>query len=310
MEKESPDAYAHMVRTESSITQNSLIPEDIQLFITTSRNKEGINIDNTDIEHLYVESHIHSDIIQMAGRIRSGVKNMYIVLNSKNHHLKEWKELPLFCSTVLTSGINTGDSLFDGCNDFLEKLCNHHKVEYLFNLNREAETTAYAKGNSQIADYIDYVHDTFPYVRYSYQDNVFRFYHLRHDSYMYQQKNLMQFNKAIEQPLRLSALLKQWFPTTKVHPYVSTAVLSSEAQNKAAVSYLQCQGVMDPTTRFTAEQHAQMLGELNKIYGTELTSLNTLLGRCVPIELKRVSNDAANPSYNLYRPVKRIRKAS
>ena len=59
--KDAPDSFKRMEQVEESIAKDNLIPDDIHLWLTTSRNKEGINILNTDIDHLYVESHIHSD---------------------------------------------------------------------------------------------------------------------------------------------------------------------------------------------------------------------------------------------------------
>ena len=63
----------------------SYIPNDIQLFITTSRNKEGINIQNTDIKNMFVETHLMYDVVQMAGRVRKGIDNLYIISNAEQH---------------------------------------------------------------------------------------------------------------------------------------------------------------------------------------------------------------------------------
>ena len=55
-----------------------------------------------------------------------------------------------------------------------------------------------------LQDYINYVHDTFPYVRYSYIDNVFRFYKMRETSRKYQGRMLQGFKDALnEEPEKL-----------------------------------------------------------------------------------------------------------
>lgn len=59
-------------RTEEYLAKEEDIPEDIKIFITTSRNKEGINIDNKDYKWmLMIESQWSDEILQMIGRLRS-----------------------------------------------------------------------------------------------------------------------------------------------------------------------------------------------------------------------------------------------
>jgi len=52
MAKDAPEAFARMVQVEASVANDKLLPDDIHLWLTTSRNKEGINIQNKDIAHL------------------------------------------------------------------------------------------------------------------------------------------------------------------------------------------------------------------------------------------------------------------
>lgn len=78
---------------EQYLASHERLPGDVQLFITTSRNKEGVNIKDENIRHVYIESHCLTDIIQMTGRIRCGAENVYIVLdaagfNSNEHYLE------------------------------------------------------------------------------------------------------------------------------------------------------------------------------------------------------------------------------
>ena len=133
MAKDAPEAFARMVQVESSVANDKLLPDDIHLWLTTSRNKEGINIENKDIAHLYVESHIQSDIIQMAGRIREGVEHMYVIVDSQDNHTSEWKYLPEFSRTQLVTSVNTAGSIDDACNTMLKDICIWYDCPGLFN---------------------------------------------------------------------------------------------------------------------------------------------------------------------------------
>ena len=112
-----------MIRVEDSIAKTGLIPDDIRLWLTTSCNKEGSNVANTDIDHLYVESPIQSDVIQMAGRIRAGVKHMYVIIDSPSNYTPEWTNLADFCRQELVASTPTTSAICDSCNDYLESLC-------------------------------------------------------------------------------------------------------------------------------------------------------------------------------------------
>lgn len=55
------------------------LPEGIRIFITTSKNKEGINIEDKDLRIMFAESHERSALVQMAGRVRSGLKYLCVL---------------------------------------------------------------------------------------------------------------------------------------------------------------------------------------------------------------------------------------
>ena len=77
--------YQRLLAVQEYLEKHSRIREDIALFVTTSKNKEGINIKDDDIRHVYIESHSMTDISQMAGRLRSGAENVCIILDSQGH---------------------------------------------------------------------------------------------------------------------------------------------------------------------------------------------------------------------------------
>ena len=75
-------AWIDMEETEESIRTDNKIPERFSVFLTTSRYREVINI-HDDIDVMIVESHNKSEAIQMAGRVRSGVTDLYLVTNAQ-----------------------------------------------------------------------------------------------------------------------------------------------------------------------------------------------------------------------------------
>ena len=66
-EKENREILKKRDEIQAYIAENQKLPDDIRLFLTTSKNKEGSNIKNTDIKTMYIETHSQIDAIQMAG---------------------------------------------------------------------------------------------------------------------------------------------------------------------------------------------------------------------------------------------------
>ncbi len=74
---------------QNKLAVEEVIRKGIQLFVTTSKNKEGININNEDIHHVYIEEHSLTDIRQMAGRLRCGAEHAYVIVDSQGHNTYE-----------------------------------------------------------------------------------------------------------------------------------------------------------------------------------------------------------------------------
>ena len=158
--------------------------------------------------------------------------------------------------------------------------------------------TAYDKKKvcKDVRDCVDFFHETFPHVRYSYIDNVFRYYHMREVSRRFQATELRVFKNAVEESGKLEKLFRRWFPTSTVHPYVP----SEEAQYNAAIYYLISIDFFKDGRRFTQEEHDEIIQRFNLIYGTELTSIASLLKKCVPYTLEQVSRNGGTTCYSLY----------
>lgn len=289
--KEEPTAFERMERVEDAIATHNRIPDDIRLWLTTSRNNEGINILNEDIDHLYVESHIQSNIIQIAGRIRKGVNHMYIIVDSQDHHSSTWQDEPYLYRD------ESPGSIIDGYNNFLKNFYGNVGTKPPL-ANAETFTYDIEQTCKRVAAYVEHVQER-AYVRYSYFDNAFHFYKLRDISRCLQQQELNMFKRALKNPGNIEALFRLWFPDSVVHPYIP----SEEARKQEAIAYLSEQGVLDVRNRFDQAACTAIRIELNRIYNTDLTSLNPLLKKCTSVKMKRVSNNPNNPAYNLYRAV-------
>ena len=289
--KDAPDSFKRMEQVEASIAKDKLIPDDIHLWLTTSRNKEGINILNEDIDHLYVESHIQSDLIQMAGRIRCGVKHMYIIVDSQDHYFSSWQDEPYLYRD------ESSGSVIDGYNNFLKNFYGNVGTKPPF-ANTEPFAFDTERTCERVAAYVEHVHER-AYVRYSYFDNAFHFYNLRDLGIRLQTQELNMFKRAMQTPGHIEAVFQEWFPDSVVHPYIPI----EEARKQEASEYLHKLGITDATKRFTCDECTAIRNELNRIYNEDLTSLNPLLKKCLPLKMKRVSNDKTNAGYNLYHAV-------
>lgn len=167
-----------MENTENSLKETGLLPENVQLFFTTSRNKEGINIENKDIKFMIIETHNQIDIVQMAGRVRNGIKYVFIINDSEGYEDTEYEKLAFFTK----SKISNFDKHYLGvANEFYSQLCSENGFSHLYG-NSTSNITLHStmkKGISDLKKYINYIHTTFPYVKYSYIDNAFAFYALK-----------------------------------------------------------------------------------------------------------------------------------
>lgn len=293
LKKEDPDTYDTMVRVEESLKKHSLIPDDIKLFITTGRNKEGINIANKDIQHLYVESHVRSDVVQMAGRIRCGVENMYVVIDAKGHNNTEWHHEADFCRMKLAGNASKPADVCGVANEYLKELCEKHRIEGLYKYGvSTAMTTAYSRGCEEIAQFINYVHEKFPYVRYDYFHNVFEYYSFRHIGMKYMRENCALFAAAKDDTSRYQKILQKWFPTSEVFPFVTF--------DEAAKKYFSDNVVVGKQENYTESDIERIVADLQRIYRTEVKQINRLLSRFCAYECVRHGNEPKRPSYHRF----------
>lgn len=99
-EKFSKSLIEKRTRIQTALEETELIPDDVKILFSTIKNKEGININNKDIKTMYAESHQAAALTQMAGRIRNGLSDLYIIFNAADHPILSncyQEELELKC---------------------------------------------------------------------------------------------------------------------------------------------------------------------------------------------------------------------
>ncbi len=240
-----------MEDTEEYLKNTGYLPDDIQLFFTTSRNKEGINIENEDIQYMIIETHNQTDIVQMAGRVRKGIKCVFIVTNSEGYDDKEYEKLALFTkSKIADYNLN----YVGVANEFYRQLCIDNDFDDLYS-NSKSDITLHKqkkKASNDLTGFINYIHLTFPYVKYSYIYNAFMFYKLKEigkaDSDYYEET----FSENPDS-------WKEIFPHTEIKSTISNRTMA----NKCIKKYLG-----DKTDKILTKEESQRLKqELIKVLG-------------------------------------------
>ena len=145
-------------RVESYLTTNEDIPDDIKVFVTTSRNKEGINISNNEYAwDIIIESHWTDEIQQMWGRVRSPINYAILVHDAPQHQV-------ISVDQDFDFGFDT--SAVKLVNEIFDKWCTKHEIPPK---NRYQ--------NKKAAEKIEMLHEKrFPYMRYSTYDDKFYLY--------------------------------------------------------------------------------------------------------------------------------------
>ncbi len=288
MKKENRDLHNRMEALEKSLREDSLVPHDVKLFLTTSRNKEGINIEDKDIKIMYVESHILSDIEQMTGRVREGVDDLYIIVDSIGYKDNEhWFESDYERKEIAGS---------DGAaNRYFKFLCN--KKGNRSDLYRNRESSTNIQCHKELVNYMNMIHGKYSNIKYSYFDNEFKHYFIRKLARDYQRKSLVLFNIILANPKACLRALKKRFPDSEIHPYYSVDMKAMNIFNKYIPD-------VDSKTYDNSVIEA-LKKELQKECYPELNKLNYMLARFCDFEWKRVSNTKGNKGYNKIRFVRR-----
>lgn len=262
LEKTSPVLYDNSQRTKQKLAAHSMIPEDIQMFFTTSCNKEGINIENVDIDDVYVETKNFTDIIQMAGRVRHGVDRLFIIVDVPGYYDDELRWMANFNERILPK-----------VNEQFQKIC--EPISWAKKL-KKAEREKHSDHNFEQTDkdirtFIDFVQTRLPYILFNSYESAFQFYELRRLGRRYQRETEQKFKQALEIG-KLVELAERYFPNSTVHDY---APFKKQRLAKA-------QAYMDtwyrgPDADYSQSEKEELQRTLNEIMGTTYTQVNKLL---------------------------------
>lgn len=298
-QKKLAQIYSDMVAVENSIATSSLIPSRIKLWITTSRNKEGINIKDKDINDIFIESHNISDIIQIAGRVRHGAENLYIIVDAPGHKNELFPEDCVRAKRYLAPDAreltNESDISKWVNNAFLNDICNKHRIFDFYN-NRTPSELPYRKKGHVIQRYIEQIHKTEKYVRYDYFRNHFCYYYLSAVANRYLKQQSQKFWDAWQDHSLYPKIFQNVYPSAIIHPYKDRLEQMRE--------YVELQLAGDPKREFTNEQLLQHKAALNRIRFDEpdqyLDKMNSLL-KLIGYEVRRVCKDKNKPGYYRWR---------
>ena len=204
------DEKTKLRNIDKNLSEKNLIPEDIEFFVSTSRNKEGINIKNIDFHNMFVETHLMYDAVQMAGRVRQGVENLYIISNSEPFSNANFYLDISFSKTHMIATDDCPNSSDDVNRYFRNKII---KTEFEESIDYEAQ-------RENIIAYIKYIEDRFSYIRYHVFHQKFEFFHIKDAA----EKMASLQNKKFDETLlsENNDYIEHWFPYSSVKREVST----------------------------------------------------------------------------------------
>ena len=267
-EKETREILEKRDEIQAYIAENQKLPDDIRLFLTTSKNKEGINIKNADIKTMYIETHSQIDAIQMAGRVRAGLDQLYIVTDAVQNSAPESPfEYELSGRADLKASLNAL-------------------------LAQKKEDAGIAEGapwsvqeHEEIRSYIAYIQKKFPHFCYDYFADTFCLYSDRHSSRRYYAEQNAAFVRAKEEGSLLS-LVGKWFPQADI------AFANKKQQRIDA--YFHAQDVLNVPLEKSAVQ--EIKAYLETVIGQPFRSFNHFM-RPYGYAIRKASGNTTSPNY-------------
>ena len=282
-------AFNQMECIEQYLQKNCKLPDDTHLFVTTSRYKEGVNIENTDINCMYIESHLPCDVVQMAARVRSGVKDLYIIVDSACHPSKLSTQDAYEDEAIVREGALYSvykNTFYPKYN--LAPLCRQHG---------DAQHAVCQNQYSPIAAKIAHTEARYPFIRYSYFDNDFHFYEARRASMHYLYKWEHIFKRAFHNNT-VHKLVQRWFPDANIEPYETPKM---QARNYIRKLINENSKPEEGKHIYSKSEVNTVLSALNEIFKTNLKSENALLKKFSCLRFKQVSHHKNSPDYENYR---------
>lgn len=201
-ERFSEDMLTAKEKIRKSLVEEEKLPDEIKIFITTSKNKEGININDDDIFAVIAESHIHADLTQMIGRIRNGVQYFCIIYDAFQHGSRED-----FIMEYVSG--ESADVVAESATRFIKTYGRNKKAE---NIKKIEERYRYVK--------YDILSEKF----YAYTGRIEGEYKARRDK-----SDFAEYIEYVNEPCNEYGetgfeLLQEWFPYSKIAVYLDDDV--------------------------------------------------------------------------------------
>lgn len=261
LKKTNEKVYKRMMDVGKHIAKYQMLPDDVVAFLSTSKNKEGINIKNKDIPTMFVEAHSHVDVVQMAGRIREGAETLYITLDSTGFHdTDDHYEAPFSEAEETLVAVNT----------FYMNLCKEIGYD-------PQERISDPKAKDERDNFIDFIHQKFPYIRFDYFTNNFVFYPERRLSKLYYATQTQKYDDAKQTAVGLIKLANEWFPDAICS--VSKRVKPQQDRQAAVTKYLVDNHWLNEKRVIKKTERDTILTELNQITGEGAKQLAPILQR-------------------------------
>ena len=242
---------------EHELSDNSIIPDYVQLFVTTSRNKEGININNTDYHNMFVETHLMYDVVQMAGRVRNGVDNLFIITDAGQFEYENNLVDILFSKKAMVKNDEYANS-DDESNKYL-------RLEYLE--NEKELSLPYEDRRNHIMNYVKYIEDRFQYIRYNVFSRNFEFFYAKQKAENMARLQLENFKKAISSDN--NKFFENWFPESNI-----IRELSLEEQGKVYLDNLIGKKAFIEIPKEEMQKHICFI---KRLFNSPLKSFNPIL---------------------------------
>ena len=178
----------------------------------------------------------------------------------------------------------TTEKIAESATDYFNIVCSKNKV--VIDPNSEHYTYKPLYSYPKIKEYIDYIHVKFPYLRFNFFNNSFELYTERRTSERYYWEQNAVFQKAKEDPGRLEALARRWFPDVEV--------VWGESRQEQLDNYLQSKGLIGRL--LSKEELEAEKDEVARIIGCMFSSWGPKL-RQFGYELKDASKNTKAKTY-------------
>ena len=250
-----------MENTQLYLANNQKLPDDVIAFLSTSRNKEGINIKNDDIHVMFIESHAALDIVQMAGRLRNPADKLYIIVDSRGHLNAEH---PYDCSLAHEPEI------LEGINKNFRKLC--EQEDYRLN-EPEGLHQKPAYAIPALRKHIDKIHAQYPYYRFDYFTRQYMFYDEHEAGRRYYAVQNRRFEEAMQSMYDLGNWMQKIYPGV---PYIVSDKIEFCEDIQAKVdAYLRDNKLLNVTLR--NEDRKKIQTELEAMLQKRIGKLKSFL---------------------------------